>query len=310
MAAPTAAGVTAGGTRAGSGTTGAGAIVGAQIPAGDGHDEGGAGRSWGCIAAGFATALAALLLFIAVPTVLITQHSGCVTGSVANGVADSIDLDALTIATRIYDVSRDMRMAEGQLLSAYITVLVESGGGVTMRNPPDGDRSSVGAFQQQDLPEWTHDGRNRLNVSDAARSYFEAARKHDSPGISPGELATRVQRMDVRYAGRYLTAEVLARAKQFLAQVKGGRGAAARLPRRRSPRSPCGPWRSPRRARGRERQAPPASNRSRSRGPPRSRRSPARSGLVRRRALAARRFTRASTSVRPRAHRSTPRAPA
>ena len=182
MAAPTAAGVTAGATRAGAGTAGA-------------------GRSWGWIAAGFATALAALLLFIAVPTVLITQQNECATGSVANGVADPIDLDALTIATRIYDVGRDMRMAEGQLLSAYIAVLVESGGGVTMRNPPDGDRSSVGAFQQQDLPEWTHDARNRLNVSDAARSYFEAARKHDAPGISPGELATRVQRMDARYAG-------------------------------------------------------------------------------------------------------------
>jgi murein DD-endopeptidase MepM/ murein hydrolase activator NlpD len=222
MAAPAASGVAA--ARARSGTSAAG---GPPIPAGAGGDDD--GRSWGWLVAGFAAALAALLLFIAVPAVLITRQNDCATGSVANGVADPVDLDALTIATAIYDVSRDMRMSERQLLSAYITVLVESGGGVTMRNPPDGDRTSVGAFQQQDLPEWTHDGRNRLNVSDAARSYFEAVRRYDAPGISPRELATRVQRMDARYAARYLSPQVLARAREFLAQVKSSRGATARV---------------------------------------------------------------------------------
>jgi murein DD-endopeptidase MepM/ murein hydrolase activator NlpD len=226
MAAPAAGGAAAAGAY--SGTSAGGAILGPQLPAGGGDDEGD-GRSWGWLVAGCAAALAVLLLFIAVPAVLITRQNDCSTGTVANGIADPIDLDALTIATKIYDVSREMRMSERQLLSAYITVLVESGGGVTMRNPPDGDRTSVGAFQQQDLPEWTHDGRNRLNVSDAARSYFEAVRKYDAPGISPGELAIRVQRMDARYAGRYLAAEVLARAREFLAQVESGRGATARV---------------------------------------------------------------------------------
>jgi murein DD-endopeptidase MepM/ murein hydrolase activator NlpD len=225
MAAPAAGGAAVVGGHSGTGAEGW--RLSPQLPAG-GDDEDNRG-SWGWLAAGFVAALAALLLFIAVPAVLITRQNDCSTGSVANGVADPIDLDALTIATKIYDVSRDMRMSERQLLSAYITVLVESGGGVTMRNPPDGDRTSVGAFQQQDFPEWTHDGRNRLNVSDAARSYFEALRKYDAPGISPGELATRVQRMDARYAGRYLAAQVLARAREFLAQVKSSRGATARV---------------------------------------------------------------------------------
>ena len=165
--------------------------------------------------------VAALLLF-ATPAVLLqtcTQPD-----TIAEGAPDSIDLPALEIATRTYDVAREMRMTERRILSAYITILVESGGGVTMRNEPGGDRDSVGAFQQRNLPEWTKHGRNRLNVRDAARSYFEAVRTYDAPGISPGELATRVQRMDARYAFRYLTPEVLARARQFLAQVKSPRG--------------------------------------------------------------------------------------
>lgn len=198
---------------------GAGAVAGAI---GNGQLR----RNGRAIGGGILALLAAVLLLAGVPAMLVGTGVICPASSaaVAAGAADPPDLSAVEIAERIYDVAVEMKMSERHLVSAYITVLVESGGGQTMRNlacdsPGECDGDSVGAFQQRNLPEWTKQGRDRRNVSDAARSYFEAVYRYQRPGMSAGQIAVAVQRMAEQYAHRYLTAQVEQRAGYFLRLV-------------------------------------------------------------------------------------------
>lgn len=227
--APPAAGQPGGGNPGGGGAPPDGHEF--PLPGGDDNRR----RSGRVAAGGGALALlAAILLLLGLPAILVGTGVICSTSTAggAAGVADPPDLSAVEIAERIYDVAVEMQMSERHLISAYITVLVESGGGVTMRNlacarPGECDGDSVGAFQQRNLPEWTKNGRDRRNVSDAARSYFEAVYRYQRPGMSAGEIAVAVQRMAAQYAGRYLTAAVEQRAYHFLQLVLERKRAAA-----------------------------------------------------------------------------------
>jgi len=145
--------------------------------------------------------------------------------STSSGADDPANLTTVAIAQRIYGVGQDMHVSDKLVLSAFITGMVESGGGVEMNNlpcedPGDCDGSSVGVFQQQDMAPWNR--RNRHNVSDAARSYFEVALATDQPAYSAGELSYAVQRPDAAYQFRYLAPDVHARAIALLERVKSG----------------------------------------------------------------------------------------
>lgn len=92
----------------------------------------------------------------------------------------------------------DAIVAEGQaqgaspqdIQAAIATNLVEAEGG----NPDHGPDGSVGSFQQRDFDEWTKGGtRDRMNPTDAARSFFEHYKQTD-PSKTPGERAQEVQR--------------------------------------------------------------------------------------------------------------------
>lgn len=170
----------------------------------------------------FVLMLLMLPVLVIVPVVgffIKSQEATCQTGG-SVGVADPPSLDALAIATKIYDVGEGMHVGERYELAAYVAVLWESGGGVTMSNPTGGDRTSTGTFQQQNFSPWTDHGRNRDNVSDAATSFFEQARISDRPGYSIGDLAVNTQHPDETLEYRYRAPETLVRAKQFLVQVK------------------------------------------------------------------------------------------
>jgi murein DD-endopeptidase MepM/ murein hydrolase activator NlpD len=144
-------------------------------------------------------------------------------GSTGSGADDPANLTTVAIAKPIYAVGQDMRVSDKLVVSAFITGMVESGGGIEMNNlpcehPGDCDGSSVGVFQQQDMAPWNR--RNRHNVSDAARSYFEVALATDQPAYSAGQLSYAVQRPDAAYQFRYLAPDVHARAIALLEQVK------------------------------------------------------------------------------------------
>ncbi len=176
-----------------------------------------AGR-WAALAALTVAVVMVVALGALVAVLGVRQQLGCAPSSAAaaEGTADPISLPALEIATRVFQVGRDERAGERHILAAFAAVLVESGGGVTMTNPAEGLGSSVGAFQQQDHAPWTTQGRNRRNIRDAARSFFEQARRQDRPGLTVGQLAQAVQASG--YPHRYELA--VDRARQFLARVK------------------------------------------------------------------------------------------
>jgi hypothetical protein len=97
----------------------------------------------------------------------------------------------------ILQVGDDMRVGTFIEVSAIAAATQES----SIINLAGGDRDSVGVFQQRNFDTWTHGGtRDRRNVADAARSYYEVARqkyeqsRHD-PGanLTEGELAQAVQ---------------------------------------------------------------------------------------------------------------------
>ena len=167
------------------------------------------------------------LLFVLLPILFLTSAAStasgyCGTGSrgSAANASDPIDLPALEIATRIYEVGREMKMGEREILTAYTVALVESGGGTTMVNVQGGDRTSTGVFQQQSFPEWTQgpngEPRNRNNVSDAARTFFERLRVYDE-GQEIGELAADIQRPQEDLRWKYGAA--LPRARYFYERV-------------------------------------------------------------------------------------------
>lgn len=173
--------------------------------------------------------LAAFAALFAASPALSSPDGPCSTGGPA-GEDDPIDLPALEIATRISLVGAEMEMGEREILTAFTVALVESGGGVTMVNVNGGDATSTGVFQQQAFPEWTvgADGeeRNRDNVADAARTFFERLPHYDQ-GQSIGELAADIQRP--REDLRWKYAAALPRARYFFARVRaelaGGDGA-------------------------------------------------------------------------------------
>lgn len=146
------------------------------------------------------------------------SHGWCAVDSAS--ASDPIDMGALEIATTIYRVGEDMGMGRREILTAYTVALVESGGGVTMKNVKGGDASSTGVFQQQNLREWTRgengEPRNRNNVADAARTFFEHIDEYDT-GQSVGELAADIQRP--REDLRHKYADALPRAREFYTRV-------------------------------------------------------------------------------------------
>ena len=124
------------------------------------------------------------------------KASQCADASFAGseGIADPPSLEAMEIARRVFEVGREMGVPDPKfILAAFATVIVEAGGNTTMANPDYGDATSVGAFQQQNFSPWTDQGRNRMNVRDAARTFYEQALRKHEPWMSIGELAQEVQ---------------------------------------------------------------------------------------------------------------------
>src|SRR5215211_8548378 len=166
-------------------------------------DRGGGHRLM-VMAGGAISALVALLLFVAIPAILITGQLGRCDPGMAEGVPDATTLNQVQVAARIVQVGEETDRSERHEIAALATGLVES----ELRNLPPGvsdndanpnkpsrgiSVTSVGVFQQQNLPTWTRSGRDRMNVRDAARSFYEQAQLVDRPGMTIGQLAQAVQ---------------------------------------------------------------------------------------------------------------------
>jgi murein DD-endopeptidase MepM/ murein hydrolase activator NlpD len=124
------------------------------------------------------------------------KASQCADASFASSgsASDPTSIEALEIAKRVFDVGRKMHVPYPKfILAAFATVIVEAGGNTTMANPDHGDRTSVGAFQQQDFSPWTDNSRNRMSIRDAATTFYEQAIKKHKSGMSIGQLAQAVQ---------------------------------------------------------------------------------------------------------------------
>jgi cell wall-associated NlpC family hydrolase len=164
-------------------------------------DDGGGSRAKWLIAAPLA--LLVVILVTAFAAVTRVQQSQCATGAAAEGIADPISLSQLQVAARVVQVGEEMDRPERHEVAALATGLVES----QLQNlPPEksdndanpnkvsaGHVSSEGVFQQQDFSPWTDHGRNRMNVRDAARTFYEQAQLKDRPGMTIGALAQEVQ---------------------------------------------------------------------------------------------------------------------
>jgi murein DD-endopeptidase MepM/ murein hydrolase activator NlpD len=164
-------------------------------------------------------ALLALLLFLLLMQSANRSRCG---SSGEGGGADESGLTADQVAARVENVGEEMGLSPRYILAAFATVLVESGGGTTMTNPMcylphECNGTSVGAFQQQDFSPWTGNGRNRRNVSDAARTFYEQAIKDDRPGYSIGQLAQAVQQS--AFPSKY--DEALPVAERFYNRISG-----------------------------------------------------------------------------------------
>ncbi len=171
-----------------------------------------------------------LLLITSVPTML---TSLCEPSGGSEGVADALDLSQIEVARKIVDAGDAMRAPDKHEVAALATGLVES----TLQNlPPEKSDhylnpnrpsrtrvTSVGVFQQQDFSPWTDNGRNRMNVRDAATTFYEQAKKLDRPGYTVGQLAQDVQ--NSAFPEKYAVRENEAR--QLHAQIAGGNRALA-----------------------------------------------------------------------------------
>ena len=180
----------------------------------------------------FVGGIAALIACVLIPIVFLTslmgaaaQRCAAADGVEATGGADDpIGIPAMEIARTVYRAGLDTAHGEREILTAFAVVLVESGGGVTMRNPPENesDGDSAGAFQQRDIPPWNQ--RNRMNVHEAALSFFEALDGFDH-GQSIGELAADIQRPLESLRNKYALA--LPRARYFYKRVSRDLGPAS-----------------------------------------------------------------------------------
>jgi len=164
-------------------------------------------------------ALLGVLVLVLVPVMLVGgAATSCQNQAETRFGPDEPELEAMEIAVRVHEVGTAMRVPRRHILAAFATVIVEAGGGATMRNPMcygpgECDADSVGAFQQRNIPPWNR--RNRRNVREAARSFYEQARTADRPGMPLGDLAQAVQRS--RYPDRFAVA--VPRAAWFLERV-------------------------------------------------------------------------------------------
>ncbi|QYW00825.1 tape measure protein [Gordonia phage Madi] len=94
------------------------------------------------------------------------------------------------VAQLIIAEGEAMGATEDEIKAAIATGLVENG----LSNKRGGPDSSTGSFQQQNFDEWTKGGtRNRDNVSDASRSFYEQLLQTRGEG-TPGQRAQQVQR--------------------------------------------------------------------------------------------------------------------
>ncbi len=116
------------------------------------------------------------------------------------------------IARRIYEVGRRLGVSDKLMLAAFETAWVESR---YINVPPgQGDRDSVGVFQQRPSMGWGSPAQ-LLDIEFAATKFFRAAEAADH-GQPAGVLADDVQRSCCPW--RYPQAESIART--FLAQAK------------------------------------------------------------------------------------------
>ncbi len=130
------------------------------------------------------------------------QFGGASSIGALTGLSTGIDptsqnLTREQVAKIIIDRGKKMGMSDDEITSAIATGLVES----NLQNLNYGDRDSVGVFQQRTFAPWTSNGRNRMNVDEAATSYYEQLR--DTSG-TPGDRAQMVQRSayPLKYAER------------------------------------------------------------------------------------------------------------
>jgi hypothetical protein len=180
----------------------------------------------------FVGGVAGLIACVLIPIVFLTSLMGAAAQTCAaadtpegrGGPNDPIGISAMEIARKVYRAGLDTKHGEREILTAFAVVLVESGGGVTMRNPPESDShwDSAGAFQQRDIPPWNR--RNRMNVYEAALSFFEALDGFDH-GQSIGELAADIQRPLESLRFKYALA--LPRARYFYARISRDLGPAS-----------------------------------------------------------------------------------
>lgn len=116
------------------------------------------------------------------------------------------------IAKRIYETGKALGVSEKLMLAAFETAWVESK--YTNVPPGQGDRDSVGVFQQRPSMGWGSPAQ-LLNIEFAATKFFRAAQAADR-GQSAGVLSQDVQRSCC--PERYPLAEGIART--FLAQAR------------------------------------------------------------------------------------------
>ncbi|WP_029925501.1 hypothetical protein [Nocardia otitidiscaviarum] len=124
------------------------------------------------------------------------------------------------VVDEIVRVGKEMGMSDEAIVAALATGLVES----ELRNLDYGDRDSVGVFQQRNFDEWTHGGtRDRMNVGDSARTFFEHYQETD-PSLSPGDRAQAVQRSAYpdKYGQRMDEAQRLYQESQSRTSSTGG----------------------------------------------------------------------------------------
>ena len=120
--------------------------------------------------------------------------------------------DTESIPAIVYAVGRAMGATPKHMLAAFEAAIVESG----FRNLGDGDRDSLGVFQQRPSQSWGTP-QQILNPFYAARKFFEGAQKVAQWGTA-GQLAQRVQISD--FTERY--DQVAAQAAELIERVESG----------------------------------------------------------------------------------------
>lgn len=181
------------------------AAVSVSSSGGEGGQGGGGGGA-AKLGLGLLAGLLVFLLLVLAPLLVFfgsSSASSCEGGQISTRfderTPDPETMRPLEIASRAYLVAIDMGLGRREILTAYATIMVETGGGVSMANPHAAvDHTSVGAYQQQDFPPWNE--RERLNVAAASRTFYEQLQVFDR-GQPIGELAADIQRPreDLRY---------------------------------------------------------------------------------------------------------------